>query len=408
MGEKTRRPYLLSDDDLDTFSWDDMKAFLAGPNSLPNRPDHLVTPHEEAADDFHAKLDEYRASRDVQSNATSAFAEAVKAIREKLRWMQMALPGLTPGSDEILVPFGLDEAVPADNDSMKNYADAIYAHWLTVRLEPLFAPFQANIDALDALFTAYETAQANQTTAQEACSLLQNEKDACRTELENILKALLNWYRIYYKDPEDEYWTQTPWGKASGGGEPSGEIGVPTNLNAVVGSDDVRITWDAVEDVDGYQLVHTQFPPLFLGLYEGEATEFLHEMPDNGTHYYRVRAKVGDNYGEYCEAVSADVVVEAPPAPTKLKISLGGDNRTKVTWDSPSGTVYNGCSLYSVDVPTGSPVPDKPDEPMWDELIVYSITLGELAPGMTRYVWVTGEISGAESEATGPAWVSRA
>jgi len=198
--------------------------------------------------------------------------------------------------------------------------------------------------------------------------------------------------------PASAVWTE-------GGGASPG-IGVPENLTAVFGDEDVRITWDAVEGADGYYLSHTQFPPLFLRLYEGEATEFLHEMPDNGTHYYRVRAKVGDESGEYCDAVSVDVVVEAPPAPTKLKISLGGDNRTKVTWDSPSGVVYNGCSLYSVDVPTGSPVPARPSDPIWDELIVYSITMGELAPGMTRYVWVTGTLRGAESEATGPESVS--
>ena len=90
---------MLTDADFDTFCYVNMKAFLAEPNSLPNRPDHLVAQQATLADAFHAKIDEYRNACGIRDNATSAFGEAAKAIREKLRWMQMALPGLTPGSN---------------------------------------------------------------------------------------------------------------------------------------------------------------------------------------------------------------------------------------------------------------------------------------------------------------------
>ncbi|MGC9314857.1 MAG: hypothetical protein ACP5G4_04405 [bacterium] len=93
MGVKTRRPYLLGDDDFDTFCYVDMKKFLAGENSLPHRPEHLVALQSSLANAFHVKLDEYRSARNAQKNATSAFGEAATAVREKLRWMKLALHG---------------------------------------------------------------------------------------------------------------------------------------------------------------------------------------------------------------------------------------------------------------------------------------------------------------------------
>jgi len=312
--------------------------------------------------------------------------------------------------DKIIIAYGFDDDAPTDCKGLRNALkvwidehavlagegdprivnDTIIAK-LTEHYDKLEAFFRLRLKEKDEAIRATETKRAVYTQHSKLLSFVHSL--ACLTWGDDDSRL-----RLIGMVPSSE--VHTPGGGASPG------IGVPENLTAVFGEEDVRITWDAVEGADGYYLSHTQFPPLFLRLYEGEATEFLHEMPDNGTHYYRVRAKVGDESGEYCDAVSVDVVVEAPPAPTKLKISLGGDNRTKVTWDSPSGVVYNGCSLYSVDVPTGSPVPARPSDPIWDELIVYSITMGELAPGMTRYVWVTGTLRGAESEATGPESVS--
>ena len=400
MGVKSRRPYHLPDDDFDTFCYVDTKGFMAGVNSLPNRPTHLVASQSALADNFHAKLDVYNAAKTVRDNATSAFDEAATAIREKLRWMQLALPGLTPGSSAILVPFGLDVDVPADNDSMKNFADSVFAHWVAVRLEPLFLPFQANIDALAPIFTAYEIAQTNQNIAQQAASLLQNEKDAIRKQCEAVLMAIIDWYRIYYKNPLDDYWTQTPFGKSSGEGE--GAIGVPENLVSEIIGADVRLVWDIVEGAEAYQLSHTMHPPLFLQLFEGDATVFLHTGPDDGVHYYRVRAKVGETYGEFSEQIEVDVKVEKPAAPINLVLSQNIDNSTKATWESAPGVVYDGCSIYYVDVPTGDPEPSMPTAPYFDELIVYTFTLPVLASGKTRYVWVTGTKDGAESDPCGP------
>jgi len=403
MGVKTRRPYRLSDDDFDTFCWVDMKQFLAGPNSQPNRPDHLVANFNSKAEDFHDKLDEYREARQIRNNSTSAFVNAVDEIRKKLRWMRMALPTLTPGSEEIIEPFGLDKDIPADNDEMKNYADAVFAHWLTVRTDPLYAPFVGNINALASLFAAYESAQVTQNSAQEEASLLQNEKEEIRLELEDMLKSLMDWYRIYYKDYEDEYWTQTPWGKASqeGSGAPPG---IPQNLAAAIEGEDVRLSWSAVEGADGYYLVHTEHPPLFLRLYEGENTEYVHLNPPGGTHYYQVRARKNETYGEYCEQIQVVVVGVAPGAPKNLQLTYDG-SYVRASWESPETGVPQYYRLYMATAPTGGAAPSKPGEPYQDEIITLGIGVFPPAPGTTVYIWITAYADGMEGEACGPATI---
>jgi hypothetical protein len=320
MAIKTRHPYRLTDADFDTFNYVDMKIFLVGPNSLPHRPDHLVPQQAALADAFHLKLDEYLASCGVRSNATSAFGEASKTIREKLRWIKMALPSLTPGSDEILVPFGLDADIPADNDKMKNFADAVNAHWQSVRTEAIYTPFMANIDALAALFPSYVTAQANQNVAQQAAALLQNEKEDLRNQLEDVLAALIDWYRIYYKESQDEYWTQTPWGKSSGeepgpsGPEwpnvPVGKItkatvplnGLLAGCEPYTGADrfDIRITWakknqpvPAMPLVDSYTDV---MQPVYLD-------EQNFPLEKGYVYYLWIRARKNNEISEWSEVV---------------------------------------------------------------------------------------------------------
>ena len=194
--------------------------------------------------------------------------------------------------------------------------------------------------------------------------------------------------------PKSEIWTP--------GGGVNPEIGIPEDLAFEIIGADVRVFWHAVVGADEYQLSHTQHPPLFLSLYEGAETEFLHLGPDNGTHYYKVRTKVGDEYGAWSEQIEVEVSVEAPGPPINLILTVGMANDIKATWDSAPGVVYDGCSIYYADVATGDPEPAMPTAPYMDELIVYTFTLPVLASGKTRYVWVTGTKDGAESDPCGP------
>jgi hypothetical protein len=198
--------------------------------------------------------------------------------------------------------------------------------------------------------------------------------------------------------PASEIWTP--------GGGVNPEIGIPEDLAFEIIGADVRVFWHAVVGADNYQLSHTQHPPLFLQLFEGAETEFLHLGPDAGTHYYKVRAKVGEEYGAWSEQIEVEVTVAAPAPPINLILTVGMANDIKATWDSAPGVVYDGCSIYYADVATGDPEPAMPTAPYFVELIVYTFTLPVLASGKTRYVWVTGTKDGAESDPCGPEFVS--
>jgi hypothetical protein len=47
----------------------------------------------------------------------------------------------------------------------------------------------------------------------------QNEKDLAREAHHEVERDIFTIYTGTYPDPYDDYWTNTPWGKASGGGE---------------------------------------------------------------------------------------------------------------------------------------------------------------------------------------------
>ena len=195
--------------------------------------------------------------------------------------------------------------------------------------------------------------------------------------------------------PSSEIWTP-------GGGGTSPEIGVPENLAAVIEGENVRISWDPVDGADSYQLVHTEFPPLFLGLYDGADTEFVHVNPDGGTHYYNVRAKKGDSYSEYPDAVSVEVIGVPPGPPQNLTVEVQSDGSVEFTWDPPLTGSPEHCNFYLEIVNTGDPEPSMPATPYQDELIVYQVTIADPGSGKTVYGWATAFDDGVEGEAAGP------
>jgi hypothetical protein len=194
--------------------------------------------------------------------------------------------------------------------------------------------------------------------------------------------------------PASEIWTP------GGGVNPT--IGIPEDLASEIIGADVRVFWHAVVGADEYQLSHTMHPPLFLQLFEGAETEFLHLGPDNGTHYYKVRAKVGEDYGEWSEQIEVEVTVAAPAPPINLILTIQPGNAVKATWQAALGEVPDSFSLYTATGPTGGIIPVMPATPLFDELITLTLTLTGNSPGSTVYVWVTAVKGGAESDPCGP------
>ncbi len=404
MAPKCRYPKDLGLNDFLTFA-KDMVTWLVGEVGKPDYQASVVAGFDLKVAALEAEIVAYSTLQSHVPELHRILDAKAKAIQTALQSMKTLLPVFF-ADPAIVGEFGLAVEIKLDNDDLYVIGQACLTHWGEVSADPAYAEVVTDFAELQTVFDEFMAARAGWVLSDQALDEAQNTILAERATVEEQERNIFNYYRSKHHDPKDEWWTDSPWGRTGDSNAPSGEIGVPANLQATLEGADVRISWSAVEGADGYYLVHTQFPPLFLRVYEGADTEFLHVRPDNGTHHYQVRAKVGDSYGAYCVAVSVEVVVEAPAPPVMLNIVLVEDGKTKVSWDSPEGVVYDGCSLFVADVPTGSPAPSKPASPMFHDLWVYSVTLDALAPGMTRYAWVTGEKNGAESEATGPVLIS--
>ncbi len=377
-------------------------------------PAAKVTEAEAAQTEWDADLSAATREAGEAQEATEELNKAIAAAYEYYVRAKAYLLGVIHEieyPDKIIVAYGFDVDAPTDykglHNSIKTWIDehavlsaagdprvvnATIIGNLTTHFATLDSYYRSRLDEKDEAIRATETKRA--TFVRHSKLMLHIYTLACLTWGDDDSRL-----RLLGFVPASEVWTP------GGGGEPSPEIGVPSNLQAVVEGDNVRISWDAVAGADGYYLVHTQFPPLFLRIYEGADTEFLHELPDAGKHHYMVRARVGEAFGDYSAEATAEVVLEAPAPPVLLVMTLVEDNKTKVSWANPSGTYYDGCNLYVAEVPNGSPAPGMPASPMFHDLFVYSITLDSLAAGMTRYVWVTGVRSGVESAPAGPVWV---
>ncbi|MCK4415488.1 MAG: hypothetical protein KAY32_18275, partial [Candidatus Eisenbacteria sp.] len=238
----TRDPSRFDDSDYGEFS-DILEQFLGSPSSLPHRPKHLVAQQQILGQAYRDKLDEYYHFREDSGTATTAMDAATGALADKMRWMKFALPSLTPGSDAILEPFGLDKDIPNAQAKLKDYADVVWAHWQDVSNDPLFDPLKQEIDTVGVVRTAFQSALDAQIAAQDKMYRLQNEKDDAREAHNNLERDIFKWYRIYYKDPRDEYWEQTPWGKAPG-------AKIPAPKNFAYSKVAEKFSWDKVADAD--------------------------------------------------------------------------------------------------------------------------------------------------------------
>ncbi|MEA4822114.1 MAG: fibronectin type III domain-containing protein, partial [Erysipelotrichales bacterium] len=82
-------------------------------------------------------------------------------------------------------------------------------------------------------------------------------------------------------------------------------LGVPQNIRTFSGSSSIRMVWNEVYGVTGYEIEADG------SLIEiGQDTEYIHSglMP-NTTHIYRIRAKAGEAAGDWSERVTADTLL---------------------------------------------------------------------------------------------------
>jgi len=225
--QHSRDPEKIKDADYVEFT-QVVEQFLEDDRSLPNRPEHLIAQQAATGAAYRTVYIAMINALGLRKQASDTIEKTVKLLKKKLNWMKTVLPTLT--DESILLPFGLDKSVPDAFAEVKAMADAADAYWQTVSGDALYEPFEDCCDELEDLIDTYESARATQVAADGEYSQRQNEKDDAREAHHDVERKIFTIYTGTYPDPYDDYWTMTPWGKASGGGEEptpgaAGELG---------------------------------------------------------------------------------------------------------------------------------------------------------------------------------------
>ncbi len=322
----TREPDRFSDSQYGAFAVS-VTTFLESDYSLPHRPDHLVASQKTLQVDFNVKYDLYNASDKERDEANKAYLAVIKALIKLINWAKSALPSLTPGSEEILLPFGLDEPTPRVYSEIKNYADRVDAHWQTVRDEPLFAVVKSGMDEFKKLRDDYDKTFVEQDLAQTKVHALQNDMDDAREAHHDVERAIFNWYRGFYQSGQEEWWTESPWGKTPGG---DGKLAAPTKLMYDQFRND--FTWNPVEKATGYELEIFNIATQEKVTIETELNQKRVPLL-KGEYIAKVRAVKKASDAEYSKW-SSDVALTIAEAPGHFKYNPG---QHEFSWDSVAG-----------------------------------------------------------------------
>ena len=317
--QHTREPYNLDDGQYGEFA-DKVKDFLAGENSMPDRPTQFVAEQIIRADAFIALLIEFNAAETNLSNATAVVQAAADGIKAKLRWFKYILPTMIIGADTLVVEFGLDGEMPEDFTKLKNLGDEVWAHWLVRRAEVIFDPMRDDGNLLEGLLTSYDNAISAQNVAQNLYHNKSVAKSDARDSYHELEREIFNWYRAHYPDPKHDYWVKTPWGKSSGGSGCGGEDAWPAKPTAEI----KKITFPKLGITAGcaeytgtkrfdiriaYAKKNKPVPPMpdYDYVTDVEEPVFLDLEPQVGYVYYEwIRARKGEEVSEWSDVASLE------------------------------------------------------------------------------------------------------
>jgi len=321
--QHARDPHNLVDSDYGEFTLE-IEQFLSDDRSQPHRPAHWVAEQAATGLAFRIALDGMNSALATRKYASDTIKNTVKSLKQKLSWMRQILPTLANAA--ILIPFGMDRDIPDKYAQVKDYGDTANTYWLTVRAQPLYAPVLAGCDELAGLLATYDSARATQIAADGEYGQRQNEKDTGRAAHHDCERRIFNWYVSYYPDAQDEYWEQTPWGKATG--EPSVQFPAPVNLMF----DQMRtmFSWQAVPQATKYELVVTDSESLEETTYTTASNKQSVEL-SQGDYSAKVRALRDSTPQEVSDwSVEIPVVIEFA-APGNLKYNPG---QKEFSWDA--------------------------------------------------------------------------
>ena len=232
--KKSRRPYDLSYDDYDNFLLG-LPLFEADHSGDADfYPNYALIPP--LMEDYHVKFSSYVDAQNHEDDARDDYIDdSVTPLRDALIGLRRLLPALFD-DDSMLVDFGINVDIETDVDKLIVQAEICRDHWAELcdpAVPPEYLPVQGKLDAIGGLITALTDAREAYAEATRDREIAQNALADSREAINHEERRMFNWYRGLYTNAEDEWWTETPWGKASGGGE-SGEQEEPDEFTCSV------------------------------------------------------------------------------------------------------------------------------------------------------------------------------
>jgi len=220
--KKSRRPYEFAYDDYANFL-EGIKLFATDHSSDPDfYPNYSLIPS--LINDFQAKWQTYVSAQEAEDEANDQFHDvALSNLRDALIGLRRLLPALFD-DDSMLAAFGIKQEIQTDVDKLILQAEICHDHWAELcdpDVPPEYGPVADKLDAVSVLLDTL--LDSRQTYAEETRDreIAQNALGDSREAINHEERRMFNWYRGLYTDSEDEWWTETPWGKSGGGEEPS-------------------------------------------------------------------------------------------------------------------------------------------------------------------------------------------
>jgi hypothetical protein len=257
MAKKNRFPQQFGWEDFLTF----MRELLSWLGSQVGQPDHqpsLEVGLADLVDDYEAGLITYAAKKNLAPQLRVVKDNAMKALREALIRVKMTLPVFFD-EPSVLGEFNLAQDIESDEDDLYIQASACLAHWDVVKALPEYAGMIADMTVVEDGFADFVAKRNTYSATFQAMQAAQNDLIDLRAPIQDLERKIFDWYRSRYRNAQHEFWTETPWGTASGGsggggGEPqpgSWEDAV-ANLAVVLGAGNAAsIRGDVHQTADG-------------------------------------------------------------------------------------------------------------------------------------------------------------
>ena len=318
MAKKSRYPQYLGWEDFLSF----MRALFLWLTSQIGEPDHLPDLEiglEAKVDDFEAAMVVYAEKKNLAPEQRELKDNAITELRETLIRAKMTLPVFFP-DPAVLGEFNLAQDIHSDEDDLYIQASACLAHWDLVKALPEYATLVPDFTAAQEAFDDFVAKRETYTITFQAMQAAQNDMGELRGPIQEQASKIFDWYRSRYRDAQDDFWTETPWGTSgggSGGGEgtkwddkPTAEIkkitfpkiGIIAGCAEYTGTDrfDIRIAYvpkgEGVPPMPDYDYVTDVEEPVFLDL-----------EPQVGYVYYEwIRARKGEEVSEWSDVASLE------------------------------------------------------------------------------------------------------